>query len=436
MGVMPATEGRPRSFILRGTVCQSASPAEVEVREDACAVCVDGVSHGVFAADALPGAYAGLPVVECGDALVVPGLVDLHIHAPQYAFRALGMDLELLEWLNERAFPEEARYADMGYAERAYGIFAEDLRRGPTTRAAVFGTLHADATLALMRALERSGLVCRVGKVSMDRNSPDYLVEGPDAADAARRWLDAVAGEGLTRTEPIITPRFTPSCSDALMRELGAIAAERGLPVQSHLSENLSEIDWVRELCPWSSCYADTYRAPGLLGHPGAPAIMAHCVYSGDAEIEMLRATGTFVAHCPQSNAMLASGIAPVRRYLERGLHVGLGTDIAGGASASMWRAMSDAVSASKLRWRLADPELAPLSWQEAFYLGTRGGGEFFGKVGAFEAGYEFDALVLDDAAISCPRPLSPAERLERFIYLAEEGGRVVRKYVRGTCIL
>lgn len=425
-------------FILTGTVCESDSPREVRVRENACVVCVGGASQGVFSRDGIPSAFEGLPRIDCGDCLIIPGLVDLHVHAPQYAFRGLGMDLELLDWLNGHAFPEEARYAEAAYAERAYAQFAEDLRASATTRAVVFGTMHANATLALMSALERSGVITRAGKVNMDRNAPDYLREPSAEASLAetRRWLDAVDVAGFERTSPIITPRFTPACSDDLMRGLGTLAGERGLPVQSHLSENPSEVAWVRELCPWASCYGDTYRQTGLLGSPEAPAIMAHCVYSTDEEIAMLREAGAYVAHCPQSNEMLASGIAPVRRYLDEGLHVGLGTDIAAGATLSMFRAIADAVAVSKLRWRLVDQGLSPLSWMEAFWLATRGGGSFFGRVGGFGKGFAFDALVLDDSRLARPRELTARERIERFVYLADEGGRISMKFVAGRQVL
>ena len=390
-------------------------------------MCVDGASRGVFAE--LPDEYSDLLFIDCGDKLIVPGMSDIHVHAPQYAFRGLGMDLELLEWLNTHTFPEEAKYKDLAYAERAYGIFADDLRRSPTTRAVVFGTLHVPATELLMDKLEATGLITYVGKVNMDRNSPDDLVEGTDAsAEATRRWLGDVAGR-YERTFPVLTPRFTPSVSDRLMEQLADIAREDGLPVQSHLSENLSEIDWVKELCPWSTCYGDAYDHFGLLG---PRTVMAHCVYSTDEEVELLRRTGTYVAHCPQSNAQLASGIAPIRRYLGLGMNVGLGTDVAGGADLSMWRCMADAVAVSKLRWRLVDQSLAPLSTQEAFYLATAGGGSFFGRVGSFAEGNDLDALVLGDSGIRTPRDLTVWERVERYIYLAEEGGRIDRKFVAG----
>lgn len=419
------------SFVLAGDICYSTSPTQVSCTRDGYLVCIDGVSAGVF--ETLPDAYASLPRLDCTGQLIVPGMSDIHLHAPQYAFRGIGMDLELIDWLDSHAFPEEAHYADLAYAERAYGIFVEDLKRSATTRAVVFATLHVPATELLMDKLEQTGLITYVGKVNMDRNSPDDLRETrEESARATRVWAERTAGR-YARTRPIITPRFTPSVSDPLMADLAAIREESDLPVQSHMSENLSEIDWVRELCPWSSCYADAYGHFGLLG---PQTIMAHCVHSGDEEIELLRASGTYVAHCPQSNAYLASGIAPARRYLERGVNMGLGTDIAGGASLSMFRCMADAVAASKLRWRLVDQSLAPLTAQEAFWLATVGGGSFFGQVGSFAPGYELDALVLDDAGIRTPHELGIWERVERYIYLAEEGGAIARKFVAGRVVI
>lgn len=419
------------SFVLAGDICYSTSPTQVSCTRDGYLVCIDGVSAGVF--ETLPDAYASLPRLDCTGQLIVPGMSDIHLHAPQYAFRGIGMDLELIDWLDSHAFPEEAHYADLAYAERAYGIFVEDLKRSATTRAVVFATLHVPATELLMDKLEQTGIITYVGKVNMDRNSPDDLRETrEESARATRVWAERTAGR-YARTRPIITPRFTPSVSDPLMADLAAMREEFDLPVQSHLSENLSEIDWVRELCPWSSCYADAYGHFGLLG---PQTIMAHCVHSGDEEIELLRASGTYVAHCPQSNAYLASGIAPARRYLERGVNMGLGTDIAGGASLSMFRCMADAVAASKLRWRLVDQSLAPLTAQEAFWLATVGGGSFFGQVGSFAPGYELDALVLDDAGIRTPHELGIWERVERYIYLAEEGGAIARKFVAGRVVI
>ena len=425
---------REDSFVLKGNICYAKTKDQLSVTDQGYLVCCQGLSKGVY--PVLPEEYRNLPVTDYQDMLIVPGMTDLHIHAPQYPFRGLGMDLELLEWLDTHTFPEESRYKDLDYAEKAYGIFAEDLKQSATTRAVVFGTVHVPATGLLMEKLEDTGLVTYVGKVNMDQNSTDDLREtdAVTALDATAAWIEETKGK-YQNTRPILTPRFAPTCSGPLMEGLGKLQREYGLPVQSHLSENLSEIEWVKELFPWSSCYGDVYEHYGLFGGQ-AKTVMAHCVHSSDTEVELMKKKGVYVAHCPQSNINLSSGIAPIRRYLEEGIPVGLGTDMAGGANISMFRCMADAVGVSKLYWRLADQGKRPLAMEEVFYLATKGGGSFFGKAGSFEEGYELDALVLDDKGIRSTRTLGTKERLERCIYLAEEGGQIVGKYVAGKELL
>lgn len=426
-----------QNFVLKGNLCYSLDEQHLQVVEQGFLVCEDGVSAGVY--ETLPAEYREYPVVDYGDKLIVPGLVDLHVHAPQYAFRGLGMDMELLDWLNTHTFPEEAKYGDKEYAAKAYGIFADQLKHSATTRACIFATVHREATRLLMDLLEETGLKTMVGKVNMDRNTPDYLVEESAECSASETvaWLEETAGR-YERTKPILTPRFTPSVTDDLMGRLKEIQKTYHLPVQSHLSENPGEIDWVKELCPWSSCYGDAYDHFGMFGGAGGTddckTIMAHCVYSGEEERKLIKDRGVYVAHCPQSNTNLASGIAPVRRYLEEGIHIGLGSDVAGGFTESMFRAMADAVQVSKLYWRLVDDKCKPLTMEEAFYLGTKGGGSFFGAVGSFEKGYELDAVILDDAKLRHPQPLELKDRLERFIYLSDER-HIVGKYVAGRKI-
>ncbi|MEG0110454.1 MAG: amidohydrolase family protein, partial [Oscillospiraceae bacterium] len=147
----------------------------------------------------------------------------------------------------------------------------------------------------------------------------------------------------------------------------------------------------------------------------------AHCVHSTADEIELMRKNGVFVAHCPQSNTNLSSGIAPVREYLEKGVKVGLGSDVAGGANISILRAMADAIQVSKLRWRLVDEGRKPLTLAEALYIATKGGGEFFGKVGSFEKGYAMDAVVLSEELLPHPQEMSICDRLERIIYMSDD---------------
>jgi guanine deaminase len=393
---------------------------------------VNGVSADVYSA--IPDEYAHLPVKDFSHHLIIPGLVDLHVHAPQFSYRALGMDLELLDWLNTHAFPEEARFSNLDYAKKSYSAFINNILRGPNTRLCIFGTIHNDANLLLMDMLEDSGLVAMVGKVNMDRNSPPYLreVNAKIAADNTRAFIEKALSKRFKNVTPIITPRFIPSCSDELMFALAAIQKEYSLAVQSHLSENKKEIAWVKELCPHSKTYADAYKHFGLFG-AGVPTVMAHCVWSDtEHEIPLLKECGVFVAHCPQSNTNLASGIAPVRKFLDEGINVGLGCDVAGGAHTSIFRAMTDAIQVSKLR-RFGLPETdRPLTVEEAFYMATIGGGKFFApSTGSFEQGFEFDAVVIDDSPLSAPYSLNVKERLEKVIYLPEEC-RIAAKFVRG----
>lgn len=421
-------------FIIKGDICYTADKNTLITKPDSYAVCSGGICAGVYSD--IPEKYKSLPVHDCGGMLVMPGMTDLHIHAPQYAYRGMGMDMELLDWLNAYAFPEEAKYADLGYAERAYTIFADAVKKSATTRLAVFGTLHREATELLMDKLEAAGSVSYVGKVNMDRNSPDDLREAsaPVSAEDTERFL-LETKDRYKNTYPIITPRFIPSCSDELMRSLGELSKKYDARVQSHLSENPSEIEWVRELCPRAENYGAAYDSFGLFGSRSR-TIMAHCVYSDDREIALLRDRGVYIAHCPASNMNVASGVAPVRRYLDADMDIGLGSDVAGGHSESIFTAMVDALQSSRLYWRLVDSDMKPLNVTEVFYMATKGGGGFFGKVGSFEEGYEFDAIVIDDSLLPHPQPLSLSERLERSIYLAGDIKALRAKYCRGRKIL
>jgi guanine deaminase len=418
-------------FVLKGDICYSATRNSLHISEHSFLVCEEGKSAGVF--PQVPAAYGHLPQIDYTGKLIIPGLVDLHLHAPQFAFRSLGMDLELLDWLEIHAFPEEAKYRDTVYGLRAYTALVEDLKRGPNTRICLFATVHVPTTLLLMDLLEKSGLVCLVGKVNMDRNSPNALREADAETSAAltREWLDRCGAYKNCR--PILTPRFIPSCTDTLMHYLSDLQKQYGLPLQSHLSENQREIAWVRELCPESSCYGDAYTRFGLFGGD-VPTIMAHCVWPDATEIALLRSRGVYVAHCPQSNTNLSSGMAPIRRFLDAGISVGLGSDVAGGVHTSIFRAMADAIQVSKLRRFAGGHHEAPLTLEEAFYLGTGGGGAFFGKVGSFAPGYEFDALVIDDANTAPPFALTLRDRLERTVYLSDDRN-IIAKYVRGVAI-
>ena len=428
------------SFVLKGNICQTKCAEKLDLHENAYLVCVNGLSQGIF--DSLPAEYADLPILDYGDALIFPGMVDLHVHAPQYAFRGMCMDLELMDWLNRYTFPEEEKYENLSYAKNAYGMFVDAMKKGATTRACIFATRHRPATELLMELMEESGLVSYVGKVNMDREASEALTE--DSADASAfatfGWINAVKDK-FRNTHPILTPRFIPCCTDKLMEELREIQMAYGIPVQSHLSESKGEIDFVKFLRPNNPFYGDAYNDYDLFGKnddigTDVKTVMAHCVWSSEEEVELMHKNGVFVAHCPASNMNLTSGIAPIRKYLDKGLHIGLGSDVAGGHSDSIFRAITDTIQVSKMYFRMVDETCKPLVFSEAFYLATKGGGAFFGKTGSFEEGFAFDAVILDDSVLPHPQALTLAERMERAVYLGLDEKNITAKFVCGQKIL
>lgn len=392
-------------------------------------VAVNGQGHvcGVAASRAAIGCPEA-EVTDFGNRLLIPAMNDVHVHAAQYHNQGIAMDLELMPWLDQYTFPEESKFSDTGYAERTYRRFIHHLWRVGTMRAAVFATIHTEATRLLMDLFRQAGMGALVGKVAMDRNSTDTLTERADSYVRGMEQIVQAYGDADSLVRPIVTPRFIPTCSPDLLRACSDVARRYQLPVQSHLSENVSEIAFVRELEPHSKGYGDAYRRYGLFG--STPTVMAHCVWSDADERRLMRAGGVMVAHCPTSNLNLASGIAPIRTFLDEGVSVGLGSDISGGHDLSIFRMMVYAVQVSKMHYQRSGGATPFLSLSEAFWMATKSGGSFFGRVGSFEPGYDFDALVIDDADLY-PDDYSILERLERFIYLGDDR-HIAHRFCRG----
>ena len=418
--------------LIKGSFIYSIDKDNIEIKENQYLLIRDGKSEEFY--EEIPSRLKNIQIEDYGDNIIIPGLIDLHIHAPQYAFRGMGMDMQLLDWLNTYAFKEEGKYRDLEYAKKQYSKFVSDVKNSATTRLSIFATLHKDATIMLMDMLEEAGIKAYVGKVNMDRNSPEFLTEDTlKSKEDTIEWLEDTK-DRYKNIKPILTPRFIPSCTDNLMEEIKQINNIYNIPVQSHLSENKSEIEWVAELHPDTKNYAEAYDKYNLFGKNNK-TIMAHCVHCPDDELELIKQNNVVVAHCPQSNANLTSGIAPIKNMLGMGINVGLGSDIAAGSSLSIFRAMSDAVQVSKLRESLTGQKNQTLTLTEVFYLGTKGGGKFFGDVGSFEKGYEFDAVVLNDKSFGDNSDFTLKERLERIIYLSDDRN-IVAKYVAGNKII
>ena len=413
--------------ILHGTIVHTPTKDVFDCHPDSYLISEDGKVTGIF--QELPEKYKNVPVLDYGNSLILPGLCDMHVHAPQFVYRGLGIDLQLMEWLDRYAFPTEARFADLSYARIYYEAFADALAKNGTTRAVIFGTLHAPATELLMEILEKKKIGAYVGKINMDTLSPDYLCETPEQSLAdTRKWIEDTKDQ-FRFVKPAVTPRFIPTCSTSVLEGLGKLAQEFDLPVHSHISEDLGEMSIVRDRYPQYDNDGDVYDHFGLLT---SHTVMAHFIYPTLHEMELIKERGVTIAHCPQSNGNVAAGIPPIRQMLDLGVKVGLGSDIAGGYSVSIFRAMSEAVYLSKLQWLRSEKNDSFLSVPESFYLGTKGGGQFFGKVGSFETGYELDAIVIDDRSLCVPADrLSTEERVERVIHLSDDRN-IIARFVSG----
>ncbi|MHC1719513.1 MAG: amidohydrolase family protein [Clostridiaceae bacterium] len=418
--------------IYKGNILFSEIPGKLTAMTDSYIVIRGSKVEGVF--DRLPEKYEGCCLEVDTKGLIIPGFCDLHVHAPQWMTRGMGYSLELLPWLQRYTFPAEERFSDISFAEKAYGMFVEDLKTSETTRACVFATVHKDSTRLLIEKLRESGLGAFVGKVNMDRNATPGLLENKDVSISETielmEWIRSVE-DAASLVNYIITPRYVPSTTRELMEELGKLAAVYDVPVQSHLNENRSEIGLVMKLHPECRDFTSIYYKYGLL--PKAKTVMAHCIYNTEEEMNMLKDQDVLVAHCPQSNVNLSSGIMPLRKYLDMGIRAGIGSDVGGGHSLCISEQIALAIELSKLYWT-THPESKAISFPEAFHMATKGGGSFFGKVGSFEEGYEFDALIIEDSDPDPLVPLSLEERLERYVYTGSMEN-IAGKYVAGRRI-
>ena len=412
--------------LYRANILFTPTPDAFKVLEHGyIAVNDHGLVEGVY--DQLPAMYNGLPVKDFGDKLLIPAMNDLHVHAPQYRNQGIAMDLELLPWLQTYTFPEESKYKDLAYAEKMYRRFVRDLWAYGTMRTVAFATIHLPASKLLADIFTEAHMGAMIGLVGMNRNGPDTLSNTTeDVVRDTEALMNHLKGNKLVSA--IVTPRFVPSCTPDMLDALGALAKKYNLPVQSHLSENRSEIAWVQELEPESTCYGDAYRRHGLFGD--TPTLMAHCCYTEGEELRLMKEHNVFVVHCPTSNCNLASGMAPIRSFLDAGVPVALGSDISGGHHLSMFEVLRYVIQISKLKYAETKGELKFLTLSEAFYLATKSGGSFFGKVGSFENGYAFDALLIDDSELNIDNYSLP-HRLERYVYLGDDR-QIVKRFCAG----
>ena len=414
--------------ILHGDIIYPDTPERFSVHEDSYIFADKGVVFGIF--KNIPEQYRDLPVTDYGRALIVPAFSDGHIHAPQYAQRGMGMDLLLADWLNSYTFPEEAKFSDMEYAENIYSLLTEDMIRHGTFHASVFATVHNPSALLLASLMEKKGMTGYVGKVNMDRNSPEYLCETTaqslkDTEDFISSFLPS------DKVQPILTPRFAPTCSRELMYALGKLAAKHGCGMQSHIVESRWEAAEAVRLFPECSCDTEIYRNTGLLDN--GKSLLAHFIFPSDTDISIAREYNCTAVHCPDATNNIIAGIAPVAALREKGVSIAVGTDIGAGHSPAVYRQIAAAVRLSKLREFYEGEENKTVSFPQAFYMAVKEGGSVFGKFGSFEKGYAFDALVLTGLEDACTS-LSAEKRLERFCYIGDDRN-ICARYIAGEKI-
>lgn len=412
-------------LILKGNIIFTKTSDRFLIYKDSYIVSVNGKVEGIYTV--LPEKYINCAVEDYGDKLIIPGFVDLHLHAAQFLQCGMGMTKQLLDWLNDYTFDLERQFQDIEFAKEVYTRFADKLIANGTTRACIFASSSTQGTEVLFEILKAKGIGAYVGKVNMDRNAPDFIIETTEESIKGTKYLiEKYKDEKLVK--PIITPRFAPTSTDKLLEELGKLAKIYNIPIQSHLSENIDEINWVQQLFPDSKKYSYVYDKHFLFGQ--LPTVMAHAIYLDEDEINTIKRNKVTLVHCPDSNINVRSGIMPLRKYLNMGLQIGLGSDIAGGHKIALNEAIVRAIQLSKLL-SMDKPKYKPLSVSEGFYLGTKGGGQFFGKIGSFEKGYCFDALVIEDDTLISNR-YSLEDRLEKFLYTGDDRN-ICARYVEGN---
>ena len=322
------------------------------------------------------------------DQLIVPGFIDTHIHFPQTEMIGAYGE-QLLEWLNTYTFPTEIQFQDASYSEKIAEFFVQELLKNGTTTALVFCTVHPESVDALFNAATTRNMRLIAGKVLMDRHAPEALTDTAETAYIdSKALIEKWHGQG--RNLYAITPRFAPTSTPEQLQKAGQLKAEYpDVYVHTHLSENKNEIAWVKELFPEREGYLDVYHHYGLTG---SKSVFAHCVHLEDKEWDCMHQTDSAIAFCPTSNLFLGSGLFSLKKTWDKGVKVGLGTDIGAGTSFNQLQTLNEAYKVQQLQGE-------KLSAFEALYHATLGGAKALSlddRLGNFNIGKEADFVVLN----------------------------------------
>lgn len=417
--------------VIQGDYYTAVDQEHVELHTQAL-ICVD--QHGVIDRIVEPGDsdYAGIVqqaqregiLIKTADGQVIlPGFVDLHVHAPQWPNAGLALDLPLEDWLQHYTFPLEAKYRDPAFAEQIYPTLVKELLSNGTTTVLFFGTIHNQANLILARECMRQGLRSLIGRVAMDNpdQTPTYYRDASskaainDTEEFIHRLTDLGAGNPLAPV-PVITPRFVPSCTDETLEGLGQLAQKYDLPIQSHLSESVWEHNYAIER--FGKHDAEVLDGFGLLTDK---SVMAHATQLTATDRQLVKERATALTHCPISNVYFGNGIMAVKTLLHDHIKVGMGTDISGGYSPSVYDNLRQAVMSSQVRQDGVGPEEqgvadSRISMKTAFYLATVGGGKSLHlPIGAIEPGYQADLQIVQERFQQLTD--NADNRLERLLY-------------------
>ncbi|MEH7331557.1 guanine deaminase [Neobacillus drentensis] len=420
---------KPYTRVFQGTAFTSQSPKEIQILKDHL-FCIneDGMIEKMIAPEdkgyqALLDAYQGTENFQRLDEgqYLLPGFIDLHVHAPQWAQAGTALDIPLYEWLNTYTFPIESKFSDLDFAKNVYEDVVSALLANGTTTALYFATVHKEASLLLAEICAEKGQRGLVGKVVMDNpdQTPEYYRDADTVSALADTEEFILAVRELTkRTKqgvyPVVTPRFIPSCTDDTLKGLGELAAKYDTYVQSHCSESDWEHGYVQDRFHKNDAFA--LNDFGLLREK---SVMAHCNFLNDDDAGLFAETGTAVCHCPISNAYFANSVIPIARFHSKGVEIGLGSDISGGFSPGLFDNVRQAVMSSRMLEDGVDTTLSAeergvpnsrITINEAFYLATAGGGESLSlPIGRIAEKYVWDVQLIDTTLETAKLPIYDA---------------------------
>ncbi len=448
-----------KAFVLKATAFHAPNWGEVEVLEDALLqvdeegviskVCrpTDPAYEEIVRQARAEGNYRELPA----DTYLLPGFVDVHIHAPQWQNMGKALHVPLEVWLEKYTFPLESSLQELEIAKQVYRDIVEITLRHGTTTAVYLGTQDKESSLCLGRVCDEVGQRGCIGKVAMDNpeQCPDFYRDrsAEEAIASTEEFileLQALAAASRVGPVPVITPRFTPSCTDKTLQGLGDLAAKYRLPVQTHIAESDWEAGYAHDRFGKSD--AEVLADFGLLTER---SILAHGTQLSDSDALLLAKHHSTVAHCPISNAFFGNAVYPVRRRFDQGVNAGLGTDVSGGFSPSMYDNIRQAVIVSRMLEDGVNAELpkekrgvadSRIDYRHAFYMATTAGGNALGlPVGLFREGYAFDAQAIavnePNSAIRIDGTDTPEDVLQKILFLANSAD-IQEVWAQGTAVL